>query len=122
MRADASADGAAPAGKPFSLILIKRASLFFAALCGIETLYWYVGSFQSFLDATQAMLMAFLRWSSLGLLLTAMLGIAFAVALALLRRYPLRIGGLLVYVLLILLASAALMLADSLLILHRGLT
>ena len=122
MRADASADGAMTALKPFSLILVKRASLFFAALCGIETLYWYVGSFQSFLDATQAMLMAFLRWSALGLLLMAMLGIAFSVAFALLRRYPLRIGGLVVYILLILFASAALMLADSLIILHRGLS
>ncbi|HUW41291.1 MAG TPA: hypothetical protein VMV90_09785 [Rectinemataceae bacterium] len=121
MRFNASADAALIAGKPFSLILVKRASVFAAALCGIETLYWYVGSFQSFLDATQVMLMMFLRWSALGLLLTALLGLALSIAFALFRRYPLRVGGFVVYILLVLLASGALMLADSLIILHRGL-
>jgi hypothetical protein len=109
------------AGKPFSLILTKRVSVFFFSLCGIEILYWYAGSFQSFLDATQAMLMILLRWSARGLLLSAILGLVFSAVLAIVRRYVLRIGGIAVYVLLILFASGALMLADSLIVLHGGL-
>lgn len=114
-------EDAGPAGKPFSLILIKRISIFFLSLCGIELLYWYAGSFQSFLDTTQAMLMALLRWSALGLLLTTLLGLGFSAGLALARRYILRIGGIVVYLLLLLFACGASMLADSLIVLHGGL-
>lgn len=116
---EAAASGSAP--KPFSLIFLKRLGVFFFALCDIEIFYWYSGSFQSFLDATQIMLITLLYWSALGLLLTALLGLSFSVGLAVLRKYLLRVGGLLGYIFLGLFASGALMLADSLIILHRGL-
>jgi len=107
--------------KPLALILVKRVAIFFFALCLVAILFWYTGSFQSFLDSTQAMLMSLLKYSALCLLLAAAAGLGLSVAFALLRRYPLGGWGFSAYILLCAFAAACLVLADALLILHAGL-
>mgnify|MGYP001231120576 CR=1 FL=1 len=111
----------APAPKPLPLILVKRLSIFLLLLFLIALFYWAVGSFSSFLDETQLMLLGLLRWFSLGLAIVPMLGVALTVLFALFRRHAAKAWGVLGYAFLSVLGIAGLLLSDGLVALSRGL-
>jgi hypothetical protein len=106
--------------KPFALILVKRLAVFLLLLFLIVVFYWAVGSFSSFLDETQLMLLVLLRWLSLGLAVISLLGMVLSLLFALFRRHSVSAAGLLGYAFLSALGVAGLVLAASLVALSRG--
>ena len=106
--------------KPLILILIKRAAIFLFVLCAISVFYWIVGSESSFLDSTQAMLLGIMRLSSMGVIVACGMGLLLSIALALVRRHRLKVLGLAGYVAAAAIAAAALVIAQSVTILSRG--
>ena len=79
--------------KPLSMILVKRVAIFMFVICSVSFIYWVIGSFGSFLDGTQAMLLGLMRLSSLGIVVFSGLGAILSVCYAAARRYRLRIMG-----------------------------
>lgn len=115
-------EGAAkPGRKPLPAILLKRAAIFFLLIDGISLFFWIVGSYTSFLDSTQAMLLEATRIASLFLLFDAIVGEAATFGYAIAERRSPRIAALLGYVACLLVGALGLLLADALLLLGRGL-
>ena len=110
-----------PADKPLLMILVKRVTIFLFAICAIALFFWVVGSESSFLDDTQSMLLSIVRLSSLGAVVASGLGIMVAVGMAIGRRFGLRVFGLIGYAMAGAMGMAALVLAQSVSILSRGL-
>jgi hypothetical protein len=107
--------------KPLILILVKRAAIFMFVICVVSIFYWVVGSESAFLDETQSMLLGVMRLSSLGIVVSSGIGILLALGFAAARRYRLRGLGMLGYALAAALGTSALYLAQSVIILSRGL-
>jgi hypothetical protein len=107
--------------KPLSMILVKRVAIFMFVICSVSFIYWVIGSFGSFLDGTQSMLLGLVRLSSLGLVVFSCLGALLSVCYAAARRYRLRIMGLAGYLVVAALGASALFLAQSVIVLSRGL-
>jgi hypothetical protein len=107
--------------KPLALILVKRVAIFLLVICGVSLFYWIVGSVSSFLDTTQAMLLDIMRLSSLGVVTAAGLGLLLSLALAIARRYPIKVLGLVGYLAAAGLGAIALALAQSVSMLAKGL-
>jgi hypothetical protein len=106
--------------KPLIMILVKRAAIFMVLICAVSIFYWAFGSVSSFLDETQSMLLGIMRLSSLGIVAASGFGILLALGFAAARRYRLRAAGLAGYALASALGAAALYLAQSVIILSRG--
>jgi hypothetical protein len=107
--------------KPLILILVKRATIFMFVICSLSFIYWIIGSSSHFLDETQAMLLWTMRLSSLGIVASSGFGIAIALCYALSRRYRPRIMGLVGYLVVSALGLGSLYLAQSVIVLSRGL-
>jgi len=107
--------------KPLIMILVKRAAIFTFAICSISLIYWIFGSAGAFLDETQAMLLKIMRLSSLGIVAFSGMGLLLSLCYAASRRYRLRVFGILGYLLVSALGTGALYLAQSVIILSRGL-
>lgn len=118
---EATTDIRVPAPKPLVLIVVKRLAIFLFALFLIALFYWAVGSFNSFLDETQLMLLGLLRWLSLGLSIVSALGLALSLLFTLFQSHALHIAGIAAYAFLSALGVAGLVLADGLVTLSRGL-
>jgi hypothetical protein len=110
-----------PAEKPFLMILVKRATIFLFAICAMALFFWVVGSESSFLDQTQSMLLSIVRLASLGLVVASGFGILIAVAMAIGRRFGLRLLGIAAYALTGTVGLAALALSQSVSLLSHGL-
>jgi hypothetical protein len=109
------------ADKPVLMILAKRAIILLISICAISLFFWVVGSESSFLDETQAMLLTIMRYSSLGVVVAAVLGILVTAVMAMIRRYAFRPLGIVGYVLALSLGAVALVLAQSVTFLSQGL-
>jgi hypothetical protein len=107
--------------KPLIMILVKRAAIFAFTICAVSIFYWIVGSASSFLDETQSMLLGVMRVSSLGIVATSVIGLLLGLVFALARRYRLRALGVAGYAFAGMLGVSALYLAQSVIILSRGL-
>lgn len=107
--------------KPLILILVKRAAIFMYTICAVSLIYWVIGSYGSFLDETQSMLLAAVRLSSLGIVAFSAIGLVLSLGYAAARRYRLRAMGLVGYLLVLASGTAALYLAQSVIALSRGL-
>jgi hypothetical protein len=107
--------------KPLILILVKRAAIFMFVICAVSLIYWVIGSYGSFLDETQAMLLKAVLLSSLGIVAFSAIGLALSLCYAAAKRYSLRIAGLLGYLLVLSMGAASLILAQSVIALSRGL-
>jgi hypothetical protein len=107
--------------KPLCMILVKRVAIFMFVICSVSFIYWGIGSFGSFLDETQAMLLGLVRLSSLGIVVFSCLGALLSVCYAAARRYRLRIMGLLGYLVVAALGASALLLSQSVIALSQGL-
>ena len=118
---DASEREDPSSGKPFLMILVKQATIFFFAICAISIFFWAVGSESAFLDETQSMLLNIVRASSLAVVVASGFGILLAIAMAIGRRFGLSILGLLGYAVAGAIGIGALALAQSVLMLSRGL-
>jgi hypothetical protein len=109
------------ADKPLILILVKRGAIFLVVICVVSLFYWTVGSLSSFLDETQSMLLGVVRVSSLGVIAASGIGVILSFALAIARRHPLRVMGILGYIIAAAFGAAALVLAQTITILSQGL-
>jgi hypothetical protein len=107
--------------KPLIMILVKRAAILMFVICTVSIFYWVVGSWSSFLDETQSMLLDIMRLSSLGIVASSGIGILLAIGFAISRRYRIRLMGVAGYVLSVALGGSALYLAQSVIFLSRGL-
>jgi hypothetical protein len=107
--------------KPLSMILVKRVAIFMFVICSVSFIYWVIGSFGSFLDGTQAMLLGLIRLSSLGIVVFSSLGALLSVCYAAARRYRLRVMGFLGYLAVTALGVSALFLSQSVILLSQGL-
>ena len=107
--------------KPIIMILVKRVAIFAFAICAVSLFYWIIGSLSSFLDETQSMLLAVIRISSLGIVAASCAGFILSFGFAAVRRYALNALGLAGYALAAILGFAALYLAQSVIILSKGL-
>ena len=106
--------------KPLIMILVKRSAILMFVVCAISIFYWIVGSVSSFLDDTQSMLISIIRLSSLGILASSGIGVVLALAFSLIRRYRLRLMGVVGYAFAAAAGAAALALAQSVSILNLG--
>jgi hypothetical protein len=107
--------------KPLSMILVKRGSIFMFIICSVSLIYWIIGSEAPFLDETQTMLLKTMRLSSLGIVAFSCIGALLSIGYAVARRYRLRIMGILGYLAVSAIGTAALYLAQSVIALSQGL-
>jgi hypothetical protein len=107
--------------KPLIMILVKRAAIFMFVICSVSTFYWVVGSESSFLDDTESLLVSIMRISALGILSASGIGILLAAGFALAGRYGFRVLGALGYAVAAALGGLALIVAQTVSILSRGL-
>jgi hypothetical protein len=108
--------------KPLPLILIKRAAILFLLVNALSLFFWIVGSYSSFLDETQTVLLGALRISSLLLLFDAIIGAAARLAYSIADRGGPGFPALLGYVSCMLVGASGLLLSDALLLLGKGLS
>ena len=106
--------------KPIGLIVVKRISILFFLLFFLSLFYWAVGSFRSFLEETQIMLLDLLWYSSIALTAAAAVGVLASIAYLFLKRRASSLLGLLGYAVLIACGTVGLLLSDGLAILSRG--
>jgi hypothetical protein len=106
--------------KPFLLILAKRSVIFLAVICLVSLYYWGVGARSEFLDETESLLLSIAKVSSLGLVSASGIGVALSLVFALAGRRSLRVLGLLGYLAAMALGGAALVFAEALAELARG--
>ncbi len=111
---------AAPPHKPLILIIIKRVSIFLFFVFFLSAFFWAVGSFRSFLEETQLMLLDLLERSSLGLSVVAGLGLLLSLGYLAARRRAATLAGILGYALLVAFGLAGLLLSEGLMSLSRG--
>jgi hypothetical protein len=107
--------------KPLALIIVKRSSIFLFVMFFLASFYWVVGSFRSFLEETQLMLLGLLRWASMGLSAVAALGMVLSLAYLAYRRRAGTLAALLGYAILVACGAAGLVLSHGLVALSRGL-
>jgi hypothetical protein len=109
------------AKKPLPILIVKRASILLFILCFLAAFFWTVGSFRSFLEETQLMLLGLLRWASLCLVVASGIGIALSLLYLLLKRHAAAPQGFIGYVLLVAFGVLGLVLSDALVALSQGL-
>ena len=109
------------ARKPLPLLIVKRASILLFILCFLAVFFWTVGSFRSFLEETQLMLLGLLRWASVGLVVSSVIGVILSLLYLLLRRHAATIAGFVGYLLLAAFGAFGLVLSDALVALSQGL-
>jgi hypothetical protein len=105
--------------KPILGMVAKRLSLFLFGMSLVTLFYWTTGNFRRFLDSTQSMLLSCLRWLSLGLLMSASLGLAARLLLGPAGKG--RGRATLGYAALLAFAAVLLVLAETLAVLSTGL-
>jgi len=119
-RVPAGGDRPEPAHKPLALIIVKRVAIFLFVLFAISVFFWVVGSFGSFLDDTQLLIVGLIEKASLGLATVAGLGLVSSLVYLAARRRAATLAGILGYALLAACGAAGLVLAQALSALGRG--
>lgn len=98
--------------KPFTYLLVKRASFFLFLVSVFSTLFWVAGNWSRFLDETQLMLIGFVRWSSIALVLVSGIGAFLSMFRAWKRGIGARLMAFLGYLLLAALGLAFMLLSQ----------
>jgi hypothetical protein len=114
------AESTKPAYKPLLMLIVKRIAIFFLIIFLLSAFFWTVGSFRSFLEETQLMLLGWIRHSSLGLVLASAIGFVVSIVYALAKPRFAAIVGIAGYAIIAALGAAGLVLSDGLAALSRG--
>lgn len=109
------------ANKHILLIIVKRFAILLFVISFMAFLFWAIGNFRRFLDETELMLLAVLRFTSFLLLPVSALGIGVTAAIKSDRRLIQRLQAVGGYLFLLLFASAGAFLSTLLTYLATGL-
>jgi len=116
----ARADPSGPLYKPLLVLIVKRVTIFFLVIFLTSFFFWAVGSYRSFLEETQLMLLGALKRSSLGLALASGAGFAVSIVYLFARPRAAAMVGLFGYAAVAALGIAGLALSAGLAALSRG--